>query len=89
MKILVIHNNYQNVGGEDIAVKNEANFSGVGLHSAGTERRSRIMATTSAASLKLARFWPVFGPFFKLFLGFMRPPVVLDEPPTNIKKNIF
>ena len=26
MKILVIHNNYQNVGGEDIAVKNEVSF---------------------------------------------------------------
>ncbi len=26
MKILLVHTNYQNIGGEDIAVKNEANF---------------------------------------------------------------
>ena len=34
-------------------------------------------------------FSPFFRGFFKLFLGFMRSPVVLDEPPTNIKKIIF
>ena len=26
MRILLVHTNYQNIGGEDIAVKNEANF---------------------------------------------------------------
>ena len=29
----------------------------------------------------LGRFWPVYGPFFGLLLGFMRSPVVLGAPP--------
>ena len=32
-KILVIHTNYQNTGGEDIAVKNEVSFLKKKLHS--------------------------------------------------------
>ena len=37
----------------------------------------------------LGRFWPVFGPFFRPFLGFMWSQMVPGAPPTNIKKIIF
>ena len=37
----------------------------------------------------LEKFSPIFDRFFMVFFGFMRSPVVPDEPPINIKKIIF
>ena len=50
---------------------------------------SRSWTHPPPRGLSWALFSPLFQAFFELFLGFMRSLMVLDEPPTNIKKIIF